>query len=206
MSGRRAALRTRLLVWRERLRAWARHRLPPLWARHRRHVLAAAAALVLALVWWFDRFARLHVVNTLADPVELRIDGRARAWLLPITSETPEAGVELRLRPGFHHIALVAPSGATVEELDGNLPPHSRYLFAPSDGDQCFWVEHTAYGQALPTLPPSRPLPPEQRLWALPDEVDAWFFPTPPASSDRRSSGGTRTAVRQARCGFEPWR
>ncbi|RYE89612.1 MAG: hypothetical protein EOO75_11510, partial [Myxococcales bacterium] len=152
MNHRLEALRTRLLGRREQLKAWARHQLPPLWRRYRRHALAAAALSVLTLLWWLDRFARLRVVNTLADPVELRIDGRARAWLLPTTSETPEAGAELRLPPGFHRVTLVSPAGVKVEELDVNLPPHSRYLLAPSDGDQCFWVEHTAYGQAQPSL------------------------------------------------------
>ena len=198
-------LRARFAARREAARGWLRQRLPPLWRRYRRHAYAALATLLLAIAVWFDRLARVRFVNTLADPLELRIDGRSRAWLPPTTTETPEAGIELRLGTGFHHLVLLNPAGVKVDELDANLPAHSRYLLAPSDSDQCFWVEHTAYGQAQALLPASRALPPEQRLWQLPNEIDAWFFPTPPASADKRSSGGTRTAIRQARCGFDPW-
>ena len=207
LVARRETLRRwlgRLVALGEARRAQLGERLALFWRRYRRHTLALAVLALLSLALWFDRFARLRVINTLADPVELWVDGRARAWLLPVTTETPEAGFELRLSPGFHRLVLVTTAGVKLDELEANMPAHSRYLFAPSTSGQCFWVEHTAYGQARPTMPASRPLPPEQRLWLLPDEIDAWFFPTPPASADRRSSGGHRTAIRQVRCGFEP--
>jgi len=188
------ALTSRLLA----MRAW--------WALHRRRVLAATVVALVGAAFWFERYPRLRVVNTRAEPLLLVVDGRRRVTLAPTSTESPDAGVELRLSPGFHKLAAFTLAGEPVDELSPNFPPNSSYLLAPGESDQCFWVEHTAYGQAQPELPPLRRLPPEQRLWPVPDEVDAWFFPTPPASQDRRSSGGTRTAVRQARCGFDPWR
>lgn len=146
------------------------------------------------------------MINPHATPLLLFIDGKLRATLPTTSLETPRAGLVLRLRPGRHVLLVRTLEGAEIEKLTPDLSPNGRYLFAPGESDQCFWIEHTAYGQALPERPPLQRLPPEQHLWVIPEEIDAWFFPTPPASSDHRSSGGTRTAIRQARCGFEPWK
>jgi hypothetical protein len=177
--------------------------------RRRRIVKASPALPVLALaalVFSWSRHASLRVVNTLADPLSLSIDARPAVMLPPVSAETPEAGVLFSLSPGEHHLVTRQADGSLVDELDVSLPANSTYLFAPALTDQCFWIEHTAYGQARPTRAPLKLLPREQRIWSMPDDVDAWFFPTPPSSAlDRRSSGGTRTAVRQARCGFDPW-
>ncbi|MCS6901680.1 MAG: hypothetical protein RMJ98_18765 [Myxococcales bacterium] len=174
--------------------------------RYRRPLLVGLAVMALGVGPWWERAPRLRVVNPHGEPLRLIIDGKFRAELPPTSTETPGAGVELRLSPGTHRVTFQTQARVPVEELSLELFPNTRYLLVPGESDQCFWVEHTAYGQALLQGPPLRRLPPEQRLWVLPNEIDAWFFPTPPPSSDRRSSGGTRTAVRQARCGFDPWR
>jgi hypothetical protein len=176
------------------------------WQRHRRVALALAAVTLLGALLWAGRAPTLRLINPHGEPVLLLIDGKEWGWIPPSSTETPGAGRSLRLAPGLHKLTFRSASGAPLDELQPDLYPSGHYLVAPGESDQCFWIEHTAYGQAQPQAPPLRKLPPEQRIWALPDEVDAWFFPTPPPSSDRRSSGGTRTAVRQSRCGFEPWR
>lgn len=174
--------------------------------KRRAWIAAAAGGLVLLGADWWGRQARVWVVNTSAGPVVLVVDGRERMRLPPTSTETPGAGEGMRLSPGVHRVVVRGQAGA-VDEMDISLSAGGSYLLAPGDTDQCFWIEHTAYGLAAPQLSPLRLLPREQRLWLIPDEVDAWFFPTPPPSdADRWSSGGTRTAVRQARCGFEPWR
>lgn len=180
--------------------------LVPRWRRWRRHVIGGVLLLALGGGLWASRAPYFRVINPHAAPVLLFIDGKLRATLPPTSLETPGAGLELRLSPGPHNLLVRTQEGVLLEELSPHLAPNSRYLFVPGESDQCFWVEHTAYGQALPERPALRLLPSEQHLWTLPDEIDAWFFPTPPPSSDRRSSGGTRTAIRQARCGFEPWK
>jgi hypothetical protein len=185
---------------------WLRTALALRLRRHRRPLLAGLAAAALGAWLWFGRAPYLRVVNPHGELLLLVIDGKLRAELPPTSTETPGAGVELRLSPGSHRISIHTRANVPIDELTPVLFANARYLLVPGESDQCFWVEHTAYGQAAPRGPPLRRLPPEQRLWILPDEIDAWFFPTPPPSSDRRSSGGTRTAVRQARCGFEPWR
>lgn len=197
----RAAL-ARVRQHAERARAW----LAPRWRRHRLRLLAAAALALLCVLLWLERRPHLRVINTLSAPVRLLVDGRPLATIDPTSTETPGAGVELRLTSGFHKLTVQTPEGALVDELNTALTANSSYLLSPGDSDQCFWIEHTAYGQAQPEMPPLRRLVPEQRLWVIPDQVDAWFFPTPPPSPDKRSSGGTRTAIRQARCGFDPWR
>lgn len=192
------------------LRARARQRfaaLPPERQRQLRLLAASPLVALVALLLWRSRYPTLRVVNSTADPLLLIIDEKQRILLPPVSAETPEAGVVLRLSPGSHKLEALHEDGSSFDRLDVALPAASMYLMAPGMTDQCFWIQHTAYGQAKPTMPPLRLLPREQRIWAVPDEIDAWFFPTPaPSSLDRRSSGGTRTAIRQARCGFEPWR
>ncbi len=205
-----ATARGAVVSGREAIVAWLA-RLP---VARRRVVLAlcgvASAALAAALIWR-SRFAAVRVVHTQPEPAWLRVDGGRAVRLDPVSTETPEAGVSVALPPGRHRLVVSTAEGVELDVVEATLAPRASYLFGPAagapPGEQCFWVEHTAYGQARPTRPPLRSLLPELRLWQVPDEVDAWFFATPPPSErDHRSSGGTRTAVRQSRCGFEPWR
>jgi hypothetical protein len=169
--------------------------------------LGAVPVLLIATgIVWSERAVTLRIVNTLPEPLALLVDGKPRALLPPVSSETTGAGVSLRLGPGWHRLITRHLSGEELENLEVNLPATSHYLYAPGSTEQCFWVEHIAYGQADPLMAARRLLPRDQKVWAIPDEIDSWFFPSPPASSvDHRSSGGTRTAIRQSRCGFDPW-
>jgi hypothetical protein len=207
---RALALLRRLRSLRVALSARARRWFFSLSLTRRRQLIAGAAALPLVLIGTLivshERAVTLRTVNTLAEPLVLLVDGKQRAVLQPVSSETTEAGLALRLGPGWHRLTTLRLSGEEVENFEVHLPAATHHLYAPGSTEQCFWVEHVAYGQAEPRLPARRLLPREQRVWAIPDEIDAWFFPSPPASSvDHRSSGGTRTAIRQSRCGFDPW-
>ena len=97
--------------------------------------------------------------------------------------------------------AFVEPSVLLVRLAWG-----ASYLFAPLPSDQCFWIQQTAYGRSRRTAVPFRELQRDRQIWPLPETVDAWFVPNPPPNPlDKVSSGGVRIAVRQGRCGVEPW-
>jgi hypothetical protein len=177
---------------------------------HRRVGIASGAALVLASLAGIaierGRMVEVRVVNTTTGPLLVGLAGTQGVKVPPALVETPLAGVSLHLSPGRVHLVARDDRAGLVDEIERTLEPGGLYLYAPAVTDQCFFVEHTAYGQARPEAPPRRALVREERIWALPLPIDAWFVPSPPTSeSDDRSSGGTRTAVRQARCGFEPW-
>ncbi|HEU4404795.1 MAG TPA: hypothetical protein VFS43_05840 [Polyangiaceae bacterium] len=184
-------------------RRWAG--LPARWRR--RALGAGLGALGAAGLWaWaLGRRPTLVVVNTGAEGAWLSVDGGASIELPPTSSETPRAGVELALWPGEHRLVVRVAGGAKLDDRRATLAPRVRYLYAPVDAEQCFWVQTTSYGQAEAAEAPVRPLPREQRLWALPPLVDAWFVPNPPPNPlDDLSTGGVRVALRQGRCGFPP--
>jgi hypothetical protein len=167
-------------------------------------VLGAVGALAVGL-WGLGRRAALVAVNVGGESAWLSVDDGASVELPPTSVETPGAGVELALAPGEHRLVVRVAGGAKLDERRVNLAPHGRYLYAPVGAEQCFWVQTATYGQAEPVGAPLRALPREQRVWALPAEIDAWFAPNPPPDpGDTLSTGGVRVAVRQGRCGFPP--
>jgi hypothetical protein len=179
--------------------------LPPPW---RQRVLGLGLGLLLAAgawAWAWARRAALVVVNAGGEAAWLSVDGDASVELPPTSSEAPRAGVEIALSPGEHRLVVRVAGGAKLDERRATLAPRTRYLYAPVDAEQCFWLQTTSYGQAEALEAPVRPLSREQRLWALPPLVDAWFVPNPPPNpSDDLSTGGVRVALRQGRCGFPP--
>lgn len=165
--------------------------------------VVAACGLWLVSLW---RRAELVAVNAGGESAWLSVDGDESVELPPTSVETPRAGVELALSPGEHRFVVRVAGGAKVDERRVVLAPRVRYLYAPVDAEQCFWLQTTSYGQADRVEPPSRLLPREQRVWPLPPLVDAWFVPNPPPNpGDDVSTGGVRVALRQGRCGFPPW-
>ena len=177
--------------------------------RRKRTVIAASAVLVLgaamstlssALV------AELRVVNASDAPLFVAIDGGVRVRITSVAAETPGAGVGFRLFAGRHELSVTTDDGTRVDARTERLTGGEAYLYAPGASEQCFWVQHDAYGAARAELPPLAPLE-NGPLFHLPRAIDAWFFPNPPPSTlDQSSSGGTRTALRMARCGLPPWR
>jgi hypothetical protein len=176
----------------------------------RKKILASVSAVtvvaVLAVLYALASRAELRFVNTHEEPLTVILDGKRKLSLSTVATETPDSGTSIRLSAGTHHLRTETPGGLVVDDMDLRVEAFTSYLVAPGHTDQCFFVEHTAYGAAKPRLEPLRELPREERIWALPEIVDAWFVPNPPPSADdKRSSGGVRTAIRQARCGFLPW-
>lgn len=179
--------------------------------RRPRQALAAIASLLaaaaLAVVIFFLVSAEVRIVNTTGGPVRVAIDGGKPRLVANVAAESPDAGVVIRLWPGRRKVRVTTEAGDELEARELPLSASTTYLWAPANTEQCFWIEHTAYGRTKPEAPPLRMLPEGQTLWPVPAQIDGWFFPTPPAGvNDARSSGGTRTAVRQARCGLPPWK
>lgn len=164
--------------------------------------LVGAAAV---WVWARGRRASLVVVNVGREGAWLSVDGGASIEVPPTLAETPQAGVEVAVSPGEHRLVVRVAGGAKLDERRATFAPRGRYLYAPVDDEQCFWLQTTPYGQAEAPEVALRVLPREQKLWALPPIVDAWFVPNPPSNpADDLSTGGVRVALRQGRCGFPP--
>ena len=90
--------------------------------------------------------------------------------------------------PGSHRISLQA---------------GRRHLYAPGSADICFWLETTSYGREQ-KRPDKVPLQGEVRFWVLPEEVNGWFMPSPPAPEGARATGGSTTVLRQGPCEDAP--
>ncbi len=187
-----------------------------------RRGLAAVALLVAAGVlggpYVLARRPTLLVMSTLGAPLVVELDGRVVGEADAVPVETPGAGIWARAWPGQQRLVARRVGGdasAAVYDRVVTLAAWETYLFAPASdeprdalGDQaCFFLEHTAYGAATPERPALVALDPRETPWLLPRHLDGLFVPTPRGSPlDRRSTGGTRTTLRQARCGTTPYR
>jgi hypothetical protein len=189
---------------------WFKIWLPRLRAHFQRHRRAWLIGLILHLAlftWlsatWFRRKPYLHIVNTTDAPLILYIDERSIQSLPVVSMETPGSPEIIRLSPGIHRLTTKTASGSVVDDVHAQLYPWTHYLFAPGQTDQCFWVQRTFYGAVNKGTPKPVVLPREKRVWPLPSDIDMWFVPTPePGNPSHWFSGGTRTALRQSRCGF----
>ena len=197
---------------RARVAAFVRRQLAGTEDRRRATVIGASIVLVLgaatstlsgALV------ADLRVVNTTTAPLWVAIDGGKPVRLATIAVETPEAGLHVRVFFGRHELLVTTDEGTRLDVRLERLSGGETYLYAPGAIEQCFWIQHDTYGEAAGTraeLPPLVALE-GGPVFALPRAIDAWFVPNPsPSAVDHASSGGTRTALRMARCGLPPWR
>lgn len=194
-----ATIATRSRRWIAAARAWP-------W-QTKLSVAAVAAALVwLAVEAGVATRATVVIVSTSGAPIAVTIDGGSRREVPNVAAETPGAGVRVSVFAGTHRLVATPADGGEPEVVEVRVQGGQTYLWAPLATDQCFFIEHEAYGRAKPERPPLDALPDTSRFWPVP-RVDAWFVPTPRSSeSDRRSTGGGRTVVRQARCGTTPFR
>ncbi|MFO0658300.1 MAG: hypothetical protein U0165_00485 [Polyangiaceae bacterium] len=146
VSAIKAALRARLL----RARSWARTNEKKL----KKAALTALALLALSLLLWRQAQAKIFVVNTGDIPLMLSIDGVERIVLPIVSIETPDSAIELRVNPGTHRLVTrrASPDAPDdheiVDDLDVRFTWAASYLFAPGLTDQCFWIQHSAYGRA----------------------------------------------------------
>jgi hypothetical protein len=193
-----------------RFRAIVRERLAGTERRRRTTIVVALAVLVVGAVMTTsgpDVMVELRLLDASGAPLTVSIDGGKPVFLPNVAVETPDAGTRIRLWPGRHELVATAADGTRIDVRTERFVGGGTYLYVPVSTEQCFWVQHDAYGEAKAVLPPLVELEAGRAFYRLPGDIDAWFVPNPPPSTvDRRSSGGTRTAVRMARCGLSPWR
>ncbi|MEN9579122.1 MAG: hypothetical protein RJA70_2131 [Pseudomonadota bacterium] len=176
-----------------------------------RHSALMGSGVVLALVLAPTLFTFLHpmtlVLNLASDDLELLVDGRPLGHV-PVTSlESPYAGLRVRVGVGSRSLQVRDAQGRILVTSAAQLEAGKTYLFAPLADAYCFWIERDHYGRSAQAGGPEREyerLPQGRDLWELPGPIDSWFSKNPEAPQDRRSTGGTMTALRQARCTETP--
>lgn len=166
-------------------------------------VVGPLLALIAAPSSWLFHHPVVRVLNLTDGRLTVHVDGRPVLELEPSSAESPTAGTEVRMPSGEHELRSVGHDG-TQASTRARLESGEKHLFAPQSG-HCFWLEETRYGRERAGNPEIVPLRGEGRFWVLPRRVDTWFAPNPsPANPDRRSSGGSLVALRQAPCAQAP--
>jgi hypothetical protein len=164
---------------------------------------APLLGLILAPGMYLWHHPQLRVLNLSGQPLWLVIDDTRRVALSPSSAESPVSGISLRLPRGSRRLAALDVAGGVVAEARVELTSRHDHLYAPGSDGHCFWLELTGYGRersrhVVPLASPSR-------FWTLDTAVDTWFVPSPePRGGDERSSGGTLTSLRHARCAEAP--
>ena len=175
----------------------------PRWARWMAAGWVVAFASAPCLFWLHRPLVR--IVNLSDARLVVRVDGHPLALVEPTSAENARAGVEVRVPSGQREFLAESPGGQTVARAVVHVHGGSEHLYAPGGDGYCFWLETTAYGRAVPPNPSVEPLTGTDRFWLLPGHVDTWFDKNPEAPpGDRRTSGGSLTALRQARCADAP--
>jgi hypothetical protein len=146
----------------------------------------------------------LVALNFGTSAVELEFDTGERLRVDPTSLESERAGSRVRLAAGNHKLKVVSLEGQLIEERELRIQTGALHLLSISGEQYCFWLEQESYGQVAGAAPSYRLLEPSAGFWAIEARVDAVFAANPPASSDRASSGGTMTALRQGRCDALP--
>jgi hypothetical protein len=146
---------------------------------------------------------QLRVLNLSGQPLWLVIDDARRVALAPSSAESPVSGLTLRLPRGSRRLAALDLEGGVVATAQVELTSRHDHLYAPGSEGHCFWLELTGYGRERSRRVVSLSSP--SRFWTLDTAVDTWFVPSPdPPGGDERSSGGTLTSLRHARCDEAP--
>jgi hypothetical protein len=164
--------------------------------------MLAGPMLGLAAVPFLDwlHHPLVRVVNLTETEIVVSVDGHTVAEVWPTSVEHPEAGAETRI-PAGRRVIQVHDRGGHLLAQDSVLVRSGRqHLYAPGDHDYCFWIETVGYGQSGPETPRIQRLEGPRHFWVLPTGIDTWFGRTPGNPEDTRASGGTLTALRQARC------
>jgi hypothetical protein len=163
-------------------------------------VLAVAAA---PSVYAFAR-PSLVVLNFQDAEISLLAGSERLTRVTPSSLESPHAGARVRLPAGVHDVSVVHADGSLLQSRSLRLEAGQLHLMVIGGEGYCFWLEYDSYGKAPAAQTSYRALDPGQGFWVLPGPVDSWFAENPPPSGDNRSSGGTRTALRHARCDQAP--
>lgn len=159
-------------------------------------VLGLAAA---SHVW---HHPRLRVVNISAGWLWVEADGLPRL-AVPAAPLGGASLASVRLPSGRRRLVVRDERGQLVAETWASLVGGREHLFAPGAVEHCFWLERTGYGKDATSV--LVPLAAPTRFYTLEGEVDSWFSEPPEAAAiDRRSSGGTLTALHQSPCAQAP--
>lgn len=160
-------------------------------------------ALGLCLVTSAWHHPRVWVINLTRERLWLAVDGGLRAAIDPAGSDPARGALELRLPRGERLLEAFDERHQRVASVRAVLEGGRDHVYAPRSDDSCFWLESTGYGRDATHQ--IRPLLSGARFFALDTDVDTWFSPPPaPPRFDRRSSGGTLTALRQSPCARAP--
>lgn len=165
-------------------------------------MLAAPVAVLVACPFVIDYLRpEVRVLNLTEQRMVLFVEGRRLAFIGPSSAESPSSGVDIRVPAGSRTLEARSVDGSSLERSVVRLQAGRQHLFAPGSPEYCFWLERTSYGRQGSFTARTQPLAGPSRFWTLPDDVDTWFSPNPPAASgDAVSTGGALTALRQGRC------
>lgn len=173
-------------------------RAPRSWPLLELLLVAGVTALVAPFSYSFHHPA-VRVLALGPTALELFVDGRRAGRVEPSSGESPLAGLELHLPAGERTLVSVDTEGRPVARVTVALQAGARHLYAPGSNDVCFWLETVSYGREE-KRPDFVPLVGEERFWVLPEDVNGWFMPSPPASEGARATGGASTVLRQGAC------
>jgi hypothetical protein len=167
-------------------------------------LLVSGVAAVLAPFSHAFHHPSVRVLDLGPSAVELVVDGRRVGRVEPSSGESPLAGLELRLPAGERTLLVVDTEGGIVAQARVTLQAGARHLYAPGFEGICFWLETVSYGREQ-KRPDYAPLEGGERFWVVPEEVNGWFLPSPPAPDGARATGGTSTVLRQGPCEDVPY-
>lgn len=162
-----------------------------------------ASVLVVTLAAYGWHHPRLWVLNLAPERVTFVVDGAVQANVAPAGAGPEGGAVALRLPSGRHALEVRGGAGRVLGAAEVVLRRGRDHLYAPGGAGQCFWLETTGYGKAASASP--QPLTSPNLFFTLESDVDRWFSENPPPSAhDRRSTGGTLTALRHSSCAEAP--
>jgi len=165
--------------------------------------LIVALALGLSVVAHGWHHPRVWVINLTRERLWLAVDGALWAAVEAAGSDPARAAIELRLPRGERLLEAFDERHQRVASVRALLEGGRDHVYAPASDTFCFWLESTGYGRDATRQ--VRPLSSHARFFTLDTEVDSWFTAAPePPAFDRRSSGGTLTALRQSPCALAP--
>jgi hypothetical protein len=153
----------------------------------------------------------LRVVNAAAGgtPINLFIGGKpvddSAGKNIPYSpTENPGNTRSVTIPAGKHKLEAKDAAGNVIDTQNMEFAGFfGTYLYAPAHSPKvCFVYQTDAYGTAR-VATPFEPLDNTKHIWKVTKTVDSWFRDTPDSVKldKKKSSGTTKTALRQITCG-----
>lgn len=192
----------RALIGHLRAGRWRALWLPPIVYRIGWSLIPALAVGLAALAYDWHH-PRLWVINLTRERLWMTVDGVLTAALDPAGNDPAGAALELRVPRGERQLEAFDERHQRVASVRAQIEAGRDHVYAPASAAFCFWLEATGYGRDATRS--VRPLSSAARFFTLDVDIDSWFVASPePPAFDRRSSGGTLTALRQSPCARAP--